>query len=241
MERGSDHHPAALDPVPAYPRAAVEEYLADAGRAEAHLRAQLAEAEARHARATAALEAADESHRILGQMMVEAQQDLAARRAHAEQAAADLLARADGEAQRILASGRAQVAAALGLPLEPSLGSPIEAQSVEVDTTARGDANERGRDDQPPSPPSAPEPVLDVRPPPPAVHLAPERTGHVPVTHVAHSGLDVDGPRWRPRWLRPTETGGWPYNAASEDESYFSRLRDELRADGSMGSWVETA
>ena len=241
MDGGHDDQLPSFAPVPAYPRPAVEQYLADASRARDHLLTRLDEAKARHARATAALEGACESHRLLGQMMVEAQQDLAARRAHAEQAAADLLARADGEAQRILASGRAQVAAALGLPPEPSFGSPIEAQSVEVDTTARGDANERGRDDQPPSPPSAPEPVLDVRPPPPAVHLAPERTGHVPVTHVAHSGLDVDGPRWRPRWLRPTETGGWPYNAASEDESYFSRLRDELRADGSMGSWVETA
>ncbi|CAN5712689.1 hypothetical protein BH10ACT1_BH10ACT1_05390 [soil metagenome] len=229
MDRGSESPPAALDPVPAYPRSAVEEYLADARRAEAHLRGLLAEAEARQARASAALEAADESHRILGQMMVEAQQDLAARREHAEQAAADLLARAEGEAQRILAAGRGQVALTLGLPSEPQAtctAAPIEA-------TANGD-----RDDPPPPP--APTSVVDVRPPPPAFHLAPERSVPTPATTAARSDLDPTGRRWRPRWLRASETG-WPYNAASEDESYFTRLCDELRADGSAGAWVETA
>ncbi len=249
MDRGTDHHPATLDRVPAYPSSVVEEFLADARRAEAHLRGLLTEAEARQARASAALEAADESHRILGQMMVEAQQDLTARRDCAEKAAADLLARAEGKAQRFLTLGRAHVAATLGLPLDPleaPAAAPIEATtsgsggSLEDGSTSKQGSDDRIDRDDPPRPPAV-HAVIDVRPPPPAVHRAPERSEPsepAPATNVAQSGLD--GQRRRPRWLR-TREAGWPDNAASEDESYFTRLRDELRADGSMSSWVETA
>ena len=48
-------------------------------------------------------------------------------------------------------------------------------------------------------------------------------------------------------WLRRSLTrrreaaDAWPYNEAAHDESFFVRLRDELRADGSLSSWFEPA
>lgn len=54
------------------------------------------------------------------------------------------------------------------------------------------------------------------------------------------SGLDLGSSHWRPRFLR-NHDGAWPYNEASSDESYFTRLRDELRAEGTLNSWFETA
>ena len=234
MDRGTDPHPAALAPVPAYPRRAVEQYLADARQAWDGLQLALHEAEARRAAAQEALSVADESHRLLGSMMVEAQQDLAARRAHAEEAAATMLANADAEAERILSQARAQ---ATGL-----LGATSVTDADDDDEQQWPPPPARRADRSVGEPASAPRLAGSVEDAPdhavaavdigdPVGELWPDRRP---------ASLPFDALRWRPRWRRPHE-GEWPTVDSQPDESYFSRLRDEMRADGTINAWFEPA
>jgi hypothetical protein len=244
MDRGPDAHPSTLAPVPAYPRRAVEQYLAEVRASWDDLQGTLQLERNRHQAALDALAAADESHRVLGAMMVEAQQDMSARRAHASEAVASLLASADDEATRILQSARRQAMAILGQP-EPD---------PEPET---GDDHGSTSDDEPewpsrPSPPTRPAraasaveatigPVADDEP---AVHavaavdLPSESMELWPSRRPA--SIALDSLRWRPRWRRPQEPE-WPVNAGDADESYFTRLRDEFRADGTINAWFEPA
>ena len=226
-----------LAPVAAYPRRALEQYLADARRTEDDLRAQMQADERRLELARRAVEACAEGHRLLGSMMVAAQQDLAARRRHAEEAAASMVREADAEAERILAAARADAASVVG-------GLP-----------SRSDHDDRAG--------GAPEPPTALLPPPPPAACDPAEAGTGEATPTP-STLGVasvaalaaalpalalgrrtgrgaaHGPRWRSR-RRGGEPFEWPFNPADRDEDYFSRLRDELHAEGALGAWFETA
>jgi hypothetical protein len=177
MAPAAPDEPTSLAPVAAYPRRALEQYLADAAGAVARLRADLAEAERRRVGAEGAIAAASEGHRLLGAMMVSAQQDLTARRSHAADAAASLLADAEAEAARIVAAARAQATALVG-GLPPALDDP------------------------------APD--------------EPTGVGWLPRSRRSGSGFD------------------W-HDDREGDDGFFTRLRDELHADGSLGTWFETA
>ena len=256
MDSGPQAQPSSLSTVPAYPRVAVERYLEDANQTAQQLRSELAMVKARRERAVDALDASRESHRLLGQMMVDAQQDLAARRDHAEQAAEGLLARADEEATRIMAAARAQATAVLGGPVLPPRSAPAD-PPVES-------ASDRDRHDAPPGPPGAsgheghdaplaPSPPSPPRTPrgdfaagwdeagagsdPAVAYQAPSPDD---IAMASAAPMDLGGPSRWPRWLRRDEPR-WPDHAAGDDPWYFSRLRDELRADGHLSVWFETA
>ncbi|MFN8019184.1 MAG: hypothetical protein U0P45_13825 [Acidimicrobiales bacterium] len=243
----------ALAPVAAYPRRALEQYLADARRAEGDLRGQMEVDRRRLEVARRAVDACAEGHRLLGSMMVAAQQDLAARRRHTEEAAATLVREADAEAERILSCARADATAIVrGLPLGASAGA---------DEGSRRDPGDPGEPGAP-----APSPVtgrLATLPPPPpsptavppvgdgAAADAPPTLGVASVAALAaalpalalgrRTGRGAShGPRWRSR-RRGGEPFEWPFNPADRDEEYFSRLRDELHAEGALGAWFETA
>lgn len=219
----------ALSPVAAYPRRALEQYLEDARRSEAELRDRLLADRARLDAARRAIAACAEGHRLLGSMMVAAQQDLAARRRHAEAAAAAMVRDADAEAERILAAARTDAAALLG--------------GVGVSLPEGTD------DDQPGSAPHEPLPPVEASDPEPSTR---PQGAHGAATVAALAAAlpalalgrrtgrgGTHGPRWR-SW-RSTEPFDWPFNPAHRDEDYFSRLRDELQAEGALGAWFETA
>ncbi|WP_426573602.1 hypothetical protein [Aquihabitans sp. McL0605] len=241
MDRGSEAPTSSLAPVPAYPRRAVEQYLADARRAWDELQVALGRAKARHASASTELQSVDESHRLLGSMLLDAQRDLSARRAHAEEAAIQLLASADLEAARILSTARRQAAELLG-ELRPDttgidhvLAPPAPA------------AGKKGDDDEldPPWPSATPIgllsrdelaglPVAPAEGEASAADAFASRADHGdvelwPARRPASAALD--SLRWRQR--RRRQSGA--------DESYFSQLRDELRAEGTLNTWFEPA
>lgn len=243
MDRGLADQPSALAPVPAYPRRAVEQYLADARAAWDELRQSLVAAQARRDTAVAALASADDSHRLLGSMMVEAQRDLAARRAHAEAAAASILAGADEEAERIVRSARRLATGLIDDAPAASAGRRLAAEDDDDD-------DEDGDDVSWPAPREIGTVPLD---PAAAEALRGSGTG-VPSDAVAASGTDegaielwpsrrpvtaaLDGLGWR---SRRRERQDQRISAPTGDESYFSRLRDEYSADGSLNTWFEPA
>jgi hypothetical protein len=186
-------------------------------------------------------------------MMVEAQQDMSARRAHASEAVASLLASADDEATRILRSARRQAMAILGQPDSDPEPAPEHQAALAAEPVADDDQGSPSDEEPPwPSPPTRPAraasaveatigPVADDEP---AVHavaavdLSAESMELWPSRRPA--SIALDSLRWRPRWRRPQEPE-WPVNAGDADESYFTRLRDEFRADGTINAWFEPA
>jgi hypothetical protein len=250
--------------VPAYPRHALEQYLADLATAAERLRADIATAHQRTALAQAAIAARDEGHRLLGALLVDAERDLAARRAHAEEAAADLLARAAQEAERILAAARAEAGALLALA--PEAGLAASGPDRDRSGPAGPSALALGWELLAPSASSSPVPGwASAEPAGPAEPSAPaDPVG--PVAPVAEPSIDephelppaaawaLDGSGVAP-WRRRLADGAahlrsrllgetgfeWPAEAVGRDEAYFTRLRDELDADGSLARWFEPA
>jgi hypothetical protein len=97
----ADSEPVAA----AYAREAVDDFMAAAASEQARLRALIADAEARTRRARAAVG----MHRVMVGMLFETQHQIAEQRAGAEADAADILGRAEEEAQRILREARTDV------------------------------------------------------------------------------------------------------------------------------------
>lgn len=251
MDRGIDAHPASLAPVPAYPRRALEQYLEDARRAWDDLSQQLAHARARHQAAVAALDNAHESHRLLGSMMIEAQQDLGTRRSHAEAAAASILADADAEAERIVRAARSQVADLLGgvvLSVEDPASLDSRRWSDDDDQAADDHRAADDRDDEPKGGFTAGRPatvhlgLADLASPGPDPWSPPATLAEIgALDGISRRNLvaSLDSLRTRARRHRERDHG-WPVHDG-DDESFFSRLCEELRADGSLNTWFESA
>jgi hypothetical protein len=88
-----------------YPRADVEEFLESAAAEKARLEGEIADANARIARARSAIG----SHRVMVAMLLKAQQELSEIRRTAEDEAERILARAELEAQAIEGGGAVQL------------------------------------------------------------------------------------------------------------------------------------
>src|SRR5689334_6611902 len=97
------------DLVHAYAREAVDDFLAAAESERARLRATIADAEARTRRARAAVGV----DRVMVGMLLETQQQLPGHRDQAEAEAAEILGRAEDEAQQILREARADAGVAV--------------------------------------------------------------------------------------------------------------------------------
>jgi hypothetical protein len=98
--------PEFAGPVAAYPRSAVDEFLAKAANEQARLERAIADARARERRATFAAEESEATARLLRGSLHDLRQELADRRRQVEVQAEALIAAARGEAAGILAQAR---------------------------------------------------------------------------------------------------------------------------------------